>query len=88
MKKFTDKEYAEMKDTKQECFDIIAHSNKRLELLREKCDHPETELCTYSTRPGQTFEDTEICSICGDVVRWPDWTYRSGHRDNMPEPSK
>jgi len=70
-KKFTKVEYDVMKELKESYFKQIKVAEEGLRLLRETCDHPETELCTYSTRPGQYFEETEICSICGDVVKWP-----------------
>jgi hypothetical protein len=49
-------------------YERIKDAEKVLEECREKCEHPETELCTYSPRVGQYFENTKICSVCGDVV--------------------
>ena len=63
--------YKSIKATKEFCFSQIKVAETTLRELREQCDHPETELCTYSTRPGQNWEGTEICSICGEVVKWP-----------------
>ena len=54
----------------EECYKEIKFANERLDGYREACHHPETEMCTYSTRPGQNWENTEICSICGEVVKW------------------
>ena len=54
----------------EECYKEIKFANERLDGYREACHHLETELCTYSTRPGQYWENTEICSICGEVVKW------------------
>jgi len=48
----------------------IKDAEKILEECREQCEHPETELCIYSSRPGQYWADTEVCSICGEVVKW------------------
>ena len=53
------------------CYKEIKDANEMLDALRKDCHHPETELCTYSTRPGQYWEGTEICSICGEVIKWP-----------------
>jgi len=69
--KFTQVEYDVMKELKESYFKQIKVAEEGLELLRETCDHPVTEFCTYSTRPGQYFDNTEICSICGEVVKWP-----------------
>lgn len=66
-----EEKYKLIKETKEFCFNQIKEANDTLAEIREKCDHPETELCTYSTRPGQYWEGTEICSICGEVVKWP-----------------
>jgi len=75
--KFTQAEYDAMRKLKLFYFEQIKESNDGLKDLRETCDHPETEFCTYSTRPGQYWEDTEICSICGEVVNWPQDNWRS-----------
>ena len=76
--KFTQVEYDAMRKLKLFYFEQIKESNDGLTELREKCDHPETEFCTYSTRPGQNWDNTEICSICGEVVNWPqdNWRYK------------
>ena len=55
----------------ENAYERIKDYEKVLEFCREQCEHPETELCTYSTRPGQYWKDTEVCSICGEVVKWP-----------------
>ena len=81
MSKFTKEEYLEMKRLKIFYFHQIKKAEEDLRELREKCDHPETELCTYSTRPGQYWEDTEICSICGEVVAWPQDSRRHKPKD-------
>ena len=76
--KFTEVEYDAMRKLKLFYFEQIKESNEGLVELRKKCDHPETEFCTYSTRPGQNWDNTEICSICGEVVNWPqdNWRYK------------
>jgi hypothetical protein len=77
-RKYTKAEYTEMARLKIFYFHQIKKAEEDLKALREKCDHPETELCTYSTRPGQYWENTEICSICGDVVNFPfdNWRFK------------
>jgi len=65
-----EKKYEIMMGLKNACFDKIKTAEEDLKKLREECDHPETELCTYSTRPGQNWDNTEICSICGKVIKW------------------
>ncbi len=60
-----------IKQTKEFCFNKIKWCNESLDLIREECDHPETEMCTYQTRPGQRWLDTEVCSVCGEVIKWP-----------------
>lgn len=79
--KFTEKEYEKIKAEKQECFDTIEYANLKLKRLREKCDHPKTELVTYSTRPGQYWDNTEICSFCGELVNWPQDNWRHKPKD-------
>jgi len=66
----TEVKHAIIKVEVQKCYDELQYYNAKLDELREKCDHPESELCTYSPRPGQYFEDTKICSICGGVISW------------------
>jgi len=75
--KFNQESYAAMKVRKEGYFKQIKDADEGLKQLRKMCDHPETELCTYSTRPGQYFDNTEICSICGEVVNWPQDNWRS-----------
>jgi hypothetical protein len=67
-------------------YERIKDAEKVLEDMREHCEHPETELCTYSPRPGQHFENTKICSVCGGVISFAEnpqkeiWTI-TGHVD-------
>jgi len=66
-----EQKYKIIKETTKFAYEQIKEAENTLIEMREKCDHPETELCTYSTRPGQYWDNTEICSICGEVVKWP-----------------
>jgi hypothetical protein len=72
-------------------YERIKDAEKVLEECREQCDHPKTELVTYSTRPGQYWDDTEICSICGDVIKWKEnpqmriWTGTGRVNENTPK---
>ena len=75
-RKCTEEEYISLKAQKKHHFKQIKDAEAGLREIRELCDHPETELCTYSTRPGQYWDDTEICSICGEVVCWPHDRYK------------
>jgi len=63
-----DKQHEIIKAKVDNAYKRIKDAEKVLEECREECDHPETELCTYSPRVGQYFEDTKICSICGGVI--------------------
>ena len=65
-----DEKHTEIKARVEQAYEKIKKSEELLEHLREECKHLETEMCTYSPRPGQFWEDTEICSICGEVVKW------------------
>lgn len=69
--KYTKAEYNSLKAQKKEFYQRIKDSEEGLKDIRQICDHPVTEFCTYSTRPGQYWDNTEICSICGEVVNWP-----------------
>lgn len=75
--------HAIIKARKERAFEDIKKANELLEHLRKSCDHLETELCTYSTRPGQYWENTEICSICGEVIKIPgmEWVVEDKHND-------
>lgn len=66
----SEEKHAIIKARKEKAFEDIKKANELLDHLRSICEHPETELCTYMTRPGQYWDDTEICSICGEVVKW------------------
>ncbi len=79
--KYTEAEYNSLKAQKEAYFQRIKDSEEGLKDIRQICDHPKTELCTYSTRPGQYWEDTEICSICGEVVAWPQDSRRHKPKD-------
>ena len=76
-----------IKTTVEFYYKQIKEAEEALEELRERCDHPETELCTYTTGPGRYYDNTEICSICGHVVSWAEnpqievWT-KTGRVDN------
>jgi len=65
-----DEKHEIIKAKVENAYNRIKDAEKVLEEMREECEHPETKLCTYSTRIGQYWDDTEVCSICGDVVRW------------------
>lgn len=74
--KYTEVEYTTLKEQKKFYFQQIETANQGLRDIRRLCDHPETEFVTYSTRPGQNWDNTEICSICGEVVNWPQDNWR------------
>ena len=62
--------HRQIKSEVEECYKTIKDAEELLKKLRDDCHHPETELVTYSTRPGQYWADTEVCSICGEVIKW------------------
>lgn len=78
--------YRLIKGTKEFCYKQIEEANKTLKELREQCDHPEehNEKCAYSPRPGQYWDNTIICSICGEVVKRP-WESQIEHYGNTIE---
>ncbi len=66
-----DDKYKKLKEEVENCYWEIKYYNEKLEKLRKSCNHPETELVNYSPRVGQVFENTEVCSICGEVINIP-----------------
>ena len=66
-----EQKYKNIQITKEFCYKQIKEAETTLEELRKSCDHPEEfhEIVTYSPRPGQYWEDTTICSICGEIVK-------------------
>lgn len=68
-----EQKYKNIKLTKEFCIKRIKESEETLKYLREQCDHPDEyhEVVTYMTRPGQYWNNTTICGICGEVVKWP-----------------
>lgn len=66
-----DEKHTELKRKVDELYDTIKTSNDELTRIREiECKHPETEFVDYTTRPGQVWENTEICSVCGEVMKF------------------
>ena len=65
-----DEKHEIIKAKVENAYERIKDAEKVLEEMREECKHLETEMSTYSPRPGQFWEDTEICSICGEVVNF------------------
>jgi hypothetical protein len=65
-----DAKHKDIKERAIKAYEIIKAAEKELEECRSDCEHPSTELCIYSTGPGRYYEDTEICTICGDVIRF------------------
>ena len=65
--------YKDIKEAKEYWFRQTKEAEDMLKKIREECDHPEKhhETCTYMTRPGQYWEGTIVCGICGEVVKWP-----------------
>lgn len=49
----------------------IGSLNGKLLDIRESCDHPVTEKCTYSWAVGHGIENAEVCSICGELITKP-----------------
>jgi len=68
-----EEKYEIIKAKKENAFQRIKDAEQVLKEIRETCDHPEElyEKVTYSTRPGQYWENTTICSVCGEVIKWP-----------------
>ena len=64
-----DEKHKKFKRRVQNLYQIIKEAKEELNILRsEKCEHPESEFVTYSPRIAQYFENTEVCSVCGEVL--------------------
>ena len=69
-------EEKKLKKRVNEIYKIIESANEELRQIRKtQCMHSGYEICTYSPRPGQYFENTKICSICGEVLEIPKMKY-------------
>ena len=67
-----DKKHKKLKADVNACYDAIELANTSLRKIREVlCDHPKIDVGTHSPRPGQYFENTEICAVCGKVLNIP-----------------
>ena len=66
-----DDKHIQLKAEVLKCYDVIGEANDRLRKIGAvECEHPDTNTCTHSPRPGQYFENTEICAVCGVVIKW------------------
>jgi hypothetical protein len=52
-------------------YGLIKTGERALEILRNQCEHPQTELCNYMWAPGHISPNTKICSVCGKVITLP-----------------
>jgi len=67
-----DEKHTELFKEVGKCYDLMVAANDRLRKIQAKeCEHPETKTCTHSPRPGQYFENTEVCAVCGKVINIP-----------------
>ena len=62
--------HKQLKDDVDSCYFEINHYNKKLERLREECEHPKKyiEKGIYSWAPGHIDADALICGICGKAL--------------------
>lgn len=66
-----DDKHLRIKDAVQGCYNSIKKANEDLETLRDMCEHPQKELCTYQWAPGHLMNNVEVCSICGEITKDP-----------------
>jgi len=72
-----DEKHEILKYKVEKAYQKIKDAQELLEEIRKECEHPETKLSTYSTGPGRYYDNTKVCSVCGDVIAWEDipfWT--------------
>jgi hypothetical protein len=68
-KKF-DSYHLELKKRTDNCYATIKKCNEELQQIREKeCKHPQTEKVNYEWAPGHIHGNTEVCSVCGKVIK-------------------
>ena len=54
------------------CYQMIKDANAELEKIqKEECKHPETETVDYMWAPGHIMPGTDVCVVCGEVVKNP-----------------
>jgi hypothetical protein len=54
----------------ERCYKVIKECNEELEHIRKnECEHPRTRKVNYMWAPGHTMPDTEMCSVCGEVIK-------------------
>ena len=64
-----DSKHIKLKKLVEYYYRVIKNANKELKKIREtECEHPKTEKVSYMWAPGHIHEDTEVCSICGEVI--------------------
>lgn len=63
-----DEKHKLVKEQVDMMYDLIKTGERALEILRTQCDHPETKFVDYMWAPGHIMPNTEVCSICGEVI--------------------
>ena len=62
------KKHLEISKKVLDCYNIIKRAEEDLKFLRKRCDHPETKFVDYMWAPGHIMPNTEVCSVCGEVI--------------------
>ena len=65
-----DSKHEALKRRVENCYKAIKAADEELKKIREtECEHPETELVDYQWAPGHIMSDTEVCVVCGEVMK-------------------
>lgn len=64
-----DELHRELKMQTEACYMTIKEANEKLELIRSRCLHPSTTSVNYDFGPGRIMPYTQVCDVCGDVIR-------------------
>jgi len=67
-----DSRHEALKRRVENCYKAIKDADEELKKIREtECEHPETESVNYLWASGHIMSDTEVCVICGEVIKNP-----------------
>jgi len=68
--KALDQKHQSLIERVDRCYKVIRECNEELEYIRKnECDHPRTKKVNYMWAPGHIMSDTEMCSVCGKVIK-------------------
>lgn len=64
-----DELHKDLKIQTQACYLSIKEAEDKLETIRSRCLHPTIGLVDYEERVGRIIPYTQVCEVCGEVVR-------------------